>query len=75
MLRVKLLDGLLQLLNVFERKFPRLGELRHHRLGPASEETENLIEQPVPRHVPGHDRFKDVGIADFTHAAHGFLPF
>src|SRR6266705_358877 len=68
------LDRLFQLTDVVECQFSRLSELRHHRLGPPAEETQNLVEEPVPRDVSSDHRLKDVGIADFPHPTHRVLP-
>src|SRR5215831_8034973 len=75
MLPVKSLDRFLQLANIVECEFPRLGELRHHWLGASSEETQNLVEQTVPRDIAGDERLKDVGIPDLADASNGLLSF
>jgi len=64
----------LHLLDVFsngeraKRQFPRLGKLRH-RLSPSAEETQNLVQQPVPR----HDRLEDIRVPDLPHPAHSVV--
>src|SRR5205823_8164969 len=70
---LELLNGLLQLANVIKSELARFGQLRHHRLGSPSKETQNFFEQPVPRRVPRQDRFKNMCVADLSHAAHDFL--
>src|SRR5215467_10544301 len=75
MLPVKSLDRFLQLANIVECQFPRLGELRHHWLGASSEETQNLVEKVVARDVAGDEWLKDVGIPDLADSPHGLLSF
>src|SRR5688572_15264052 len=68
-------NRLLQLTNVVARQFPGFCELRHHRLRSPAEQAQNLVEQPVTRHVTRDERFEDMGVADLPDATHGTFRF
>src|SRR5687767_2074075 len=72
---LEFLDRLLQFANIVEGEFSRLRQLCHHRLRLPPKKTQNLVEQPVPRHVPCHDRLKDMGVTDLSNSPQGFFSF
>ena len=49
--------------------------MRHHGLGAAAEQAQELVDQSALRGVAGDDGFEDVGVADFLDAADGLLGF
>src|SRR5581483_2009274 len=69
-----LLDGLLQFADILDGQLPVLGKLRHHRLGAAAKETQDLVEQAVPRHVPRDNRLENIRVTDLADTADGVLP-
>src|SRR4029077_9445443 len=62
-----------QLAHIVERDLPRLGQLRHHGLRAPAEETQNLVEHALPRHIPRDDRREHIRIANPLNAADGLL--
>jgi hypothetical protein len=41
----------------------------------SAEQAQDVVKQPVPRHVTGDERSEDVGVANLPHAAHGAFGF
>jgi hypothetical protein len=74
-LRIQLANRLLEFANIINRQLARFGKLRHHGLRAASEETQNLVQQTMPRNVASHYGLKNMRVADFFHAMHRLLGF
>src|SRR5262245_52418998 len=72
-LPLDLLDRFLEFADVIARQLSRFGKLRHHRLRPAAEETQDFVEQTMAGQVARDGGLEDMCVADLPDAADGFL--
>src|SRR6266850_857468 len=69
----ELSQHLLCFLYIIESQFAGFDEMRHHRLAPAAQQAEQLVDQPALRSFARNRRLEDVRVTDPLHAAHGLL--
>ena len=62
-------------MNVVESQLPGFDQVRHYRLGPTAEHTEEVVDQSALRGVTGDHGLENVRIADLLRAPQRLLVF
>jgi N-acetylated-alpha-linked acidic dipeptidase len=66
---------LLRLFHVIHRQPAGFNQMRHHRLRPSTEQSQQFVDQPGLRGIARHHGFENVRVADLLHAPHRVLRF
>src|SRR5882724_5822301 len=74
-LSLKLPEGSLGFLHIFQREFSGINQMRHHGLGAPAEQAQQVVDQFPLRRVAGNSGFENMEVAYLLDSAYGRLDF